>query len=68
MKKNIENSIKDGLIMSPITNRIFLALNAANINPSKSSPDAIDIKKLAGGICGEALVKDYIGCKKWINE
>ena len=54
--------------MSPITNRIFLALNAANINPSKSSPDAIDIKKLAGGICGEALVKYYIGCKKWINE
>ena len=54
--------------MSPITNRIFLALNITNINTSKASPDAIDIKKLAGEICGETLLKYYIGCKKWINE
>ena len=54
--------------MSPITNRIFLALNIANINTSKASPDAIDIKKLAGEICGETLLRYYIGCKKWISE
>ena len=30
--------------------------------------DAIDIMKLAGGICGEVLVKDYGVYRKWINE
>ena len=30
--------------------------------------DAMDIMKLAGGIVGGALVKDYAVYKKWINE
>ena len=30
--------------------------------------DAIDIMKLAGGIVGGVLVKDYAVYKKWIKE
>ena len=30
--------------------------------------DAMDIMKLAGGIVGGALAKDYAVHKKWINE
>ena len=59
-EKNIEDSIKDGLIITATTTRIFSAL--------KVSLDAMDITKLAGGICGGVLVKDYTVYKKWINE
>ena len=30
--------------------------------------DAMDIMKLAGGIVGGSLAKDYAVYKKWINE
>ena len=30
--------------------------------------DAMDIMKLAGGICGGVLVKYYAFYKKWINK
>ena len=49
-EKNIEDSIKDGLITTATTTGIFFALKAANIRPPKASLDAIDIMKLAGGI------------------
>ena len=58
-KKNIEDSIKDGLIITTTTTLIFFALKAANVKPPKTSLDAMDIMKLAGGICGGFLVKDY---------
>ena len=67
-KKNIEDSMKDGLIITATTTGIFFALKAANVTPPKTSLDAIDIMKLAGGICGEVLVKDYAVYKKRINE
>ena len=47
-KKNIEDSIKDGLIITATTTRIFFALNAANVKPPKASRDAMDIMKLVG--------------------
>ena len=56
-KKNIEDSIKDRLIITGTATGIFLA-----------SLDAMDIMKLAGGICGGVLVKYYAVYKKWINE
>ena len=62
-KKNIEDSIKDGLIITTTTTRIFFALKAANVKPPKTSLDAMDIMKLAGGICGRFLVKDYADYK-----
>ena len=51
-KKNIEDSIKDGLIITATTTGIFFALKAANVKPTRASLDAMDIVKLAGGIWG----------------
>ena len=42
-KKNIEDSIKDGLIITITTIGIFYVLKAANIKPPKTSLDAVDI-------------------------
>ena len=58
-KKNIENSIKDELIITTATIGIFFALKAANVKSPKASLDAMNIMKLADGICGGVLVKDY---------
>ena len=66
--KNIEDSIKDGLIITVGASGIFFGLKAANVKPPKASLDTIDILKLAGGICGRVLVKEYAVYKKWINE
>ena len=67
-KKNFEDFIKDELIIIATTTGIFFALKAANVKPPKASLDVMDIMKLAGGICGGVLVKDYAVYKKWINE
>ena len=67
-QKSIEDSIKNGLIITATTTRIFYVLKAANVKPPKASMDAMDILILAGGIVGGALFKDYAVYKKWINE
>ena len=67
-KKNIEDFIKDGIITTATTTGIFFALKAANLKPPKASLDVMDIMKLADGIWGGVLVKDYAVYKKWINE
>ena len=67
-QKEIEDSIKDGLIITITTTGIFYALKAANIKPPKASLDAMDIMKFAGGIVGGVLVKDYAFYKKWIKK
>ena len=67
-KKNIENSIKDGLIITIITTGISFALKTAKVKPPKASLDAMDIMKHAGGIVGGVLVMDYGVYKKWIKE
>ena len=67
-EKNIEDSIKDWLIITITTTGIFYVLKAANVKPLKASMDALDIMKLAGGIVGGVLVKDYAVYKKWIKE
>ena len=56
-KKNIEDSLKDGLIITATTTGIFFALKAASLKPLKESLDAMNIMKLVGGICGGVLVK-----------
>ena len=66
-KKNIEDSLRDGLIITIGAAGIFYGLKAANVKPPKASLDAMDILKL-GGICRVVLVKDYAVYKKWINE
>ena len=67
-KKNIEDSIKDGLIITITTTGILYALKTANVKPPKASLDAMDIMKLADEIVGGVLFKDYAVYKKWINE
>ena len=64
----MEDSIKDGLIVTATTTGIFFALKVANVRPPKVTLDIMDIIKLAGGICGGVLVKDYAVYKKWITE
>ena len=53
--------LKDGLIITATTTGIAS-------QPPKASLDAMDIMKLAGGICGAVLVKDSAVYKKWIKE
>ena len=48
-RKNIEDYIKDGLIITATTTIIFFALKAANVKPPKASLDVMDIMKLARG-------------------
>ena len=67
-KKNMEDSIKDGLIITAAATGIFFALKAASVKPPEATLDAMDIMKLTGEICGGVLVKDYVVYKKWINE
>ena len=67
-KKDIEDSIKDGLIIIAATTRIFFTLKVRNVKPPKASLDAMDIMRLAGGICGGVLVIDYSVYKKWIRK
>ena len=64
-KKDIEESIKDGLIINITTTGIFYPLN---LKPLKASLDTMDIMKLAGGIKGGVLFKEYAVYKKWIKE
>ena len=47
---------------------MFYILKVANVKPPKASLDAMDIIKLAGGIVGGVLIKDYAVYKKWIKE
>ena len=63
-KKSIKDSIKDGLIITVTTTRMFHVLKAAIIKLPKPSMDAMDILKLAGGIVGGVLVKYYAVYKK----
>ena len=58
-KKNIEDSIKDGLIITIGAARMFSGLKAANVKPLKASLDAMELLKLTGGMKGGVLVKDY---------
>ena len=67
-KKNVEDSIKDGLIITATTTGIFYVLKAANVKPPKASLGTMDIMKLASGIVGGVLVKDYAVYKKWIKK
>ena len=67
-KKDVEYSIKDGLITTATTTGILYVLKAANVKPPKAFLDAMDIMKLTAGIVGRVLVKDYAVYKKWINK
>ena len=65
-KKNIEDIIKDGVIITTGDTGIFFELKAAGVK--LPSLDAMFIVKLTSGIVSGVLVKDYAVYKKWINE
>ena len=56
---NVEDSVKYGFIITITTTGIFHVLKTANVKPPKASLDVMDIMKLAGGIVGDILVKDF---------
>ena len=67
-EKDVEDSIKDGIIITVTTTGLFFALKPAGMKPPKAAMDAMDIMKLGSGICTGLLVKDYAVYRKWINE
>ena len=67
VKKNLEESIKEGLVVTGATVGIFWLLKMSKItSPPKAALDASDIIKLSGGIITGALLKDYAVYKKWM--
>ena len=67
-KKNIENSLRDGLIITGGATGIFFGLKVVGTKLLKESLNAIDIMTLTGLVCGGTLMKDYAVYRKWINE
>ena len=67
VKKNLEESIKEGLVITGAAVGIFWLLKMGKIaSPPKTALDASDIIKLSGGIITRALLKDYAVYKKWM--
>ena len=67
VKKNLEEAIKEGLLITGATIGIFWLLKMGKIaSPPKAALDASDIIKLSGGITTGALLKDYTVYKKWL--
>ena len=67
VKKNLEDAIKEGLVVTGASVGIFWLLKTGKIaSPPKAALDASDIIKLRGGIITGALLKDYAVYKKWI--
>ena len=67
-RKNIEDSLKDGVIITIVATGIIFCPKTVNVKPPKASLDAMDILKLTGVICGGVFMKDYAIYKKWINK
>lgn len=55
-KNSIEDTIKNGLIITATTTEIFFAPKKVE----NTKPDAINIMKLVNGLCGGVLLKDYV--------
>ena len=67
VKKNLEDAIKEGLVITGVTVGIFWLLKIGKIaSPPKAALDASDIIKLRGGVIAGAFFKDYAVYKKWI--
>lgn len=66
-KNTIKNSIKGRQITTATATLIVLAMKAADAKTPKASLEILDITKLANGIFGRVLVKEYVVYKKLIN-
>ena len=68
VKENLEESIKEGLVITGVTVGIFWLLKMGKIaSYPKATLDASDIIKLSGDIITGALLKDCAVYKKWMN-
>ena len=64
-KKNLEDAIKEGLVITGAAVGMFWLLKMGKIASSpKAALDASDIIKLSGGIITGVLLKDYAVYKK----
>ena len=67
VKKNLEESIKQELVITVATAGIFWLLKMGKIASSpKATLDASNIIKLSGGIITGPLLKDYAVYEKWM--
>ena len=67
VKKNLEEAIKEGLVITGATVGIFWLLKMGKIaSPPKAALDASNIMQLRAGIITGALLKDYAVYKKLI--
>ena len=64
MGKNIEDSIKDGLIIIIGATGIFFALIGESVKSLKVSLNAMDIMALAGMICGTGIYERLCNLQK----
>ena len=69
-KKNIEDSLKNGIIITIGATGIFFGQKTLNIvkPPKISKLGIMDIMTLTSGICWGVFMKDYAVYKKWVNE
>ena len=63
-KKNVEDSIKVGVIITVTTTGLSFTLKTEGMKPTKAALDAMDVMKFAAGICAGISVKDYAVYKK----
>ena len=67
VKKNLEEAIKEGLVITGATVGIFWLLKMGKIaSPPKAALDASEIIKLSRGVITGALLKDHAVYKKGI--
>ena len=57
-KKNIEDSLRDEVIITIGATGIFFGLKAVGVKLLRASLNAMDIMTLTGLICGGTLMKD----------
>ena len=68
-KKTMEDSLKDGLIISGTTITSFMILKyLLKTSPPAAKLDATDALKLTGGIVTGVFFKDYLVYMKYISE
>ena len=67
VKKNLEDAIKEGLVITGAKVGTFWLLKMGKIaSPPKAALDAFDIIKLSGGVIAGALLKNYAVYRKWL--
>ena len=67
-KKNLEDSLRDEVIITTGATGIFFGLKTVGVKLLKAYLNAMAIMTLTGFICGGTLMKDYAVYRKWIKE